>query len=126
MMGPLLVLYIAASFLHFAHNAAQLDAYPNMFSFLTPLLVMVTWGTQMTIGLVGWVVLHRGHVRMGAGMIALCAVAGFDGLGHYALAPVRAHTPAMHLTIALEVASAAALLWCACSAWVGPRPLPSR
>ena len=50
---------------------------------------------------------------MGLFVIAVYAALGFDGLGHYALAPVSAHTTTMNVTIWLEVASAALLLFAA-------------
>ncbi|MGQ0651943.1 MAG: hypothetical protein ACT4P4_06695 [Betaproteobacteria bacterium] len=49
--------------------------------------------------------------RHGLALIALYAVLGFDGLAHYALAPLAQHTLAMNMTIWLEVAAAALLLF---------------
>src|SRR5688572_20589911 len=110
MLVAILLAYALASLLHFAHNAAFIDAYPNLPETLTPAVVMAVWGAEALIGLVGWLALRRGRVRAGLATIAAYAALGFDGLGHYALAPVSAHTRAMNLTIGLEVAAAAALL----------------
>src|SRR4051812_49110744 len=42
--------------------------------------------------------------------LAMYALLGFDGLGHYALAPVSLHTGTMNATIWLECGTAALLL----------------
>jgi hypothetical protein len=54
--------------------------------------------------------LLRGFRAAGLALIALYALLGFDGLLHYLLAPLAAHSVAMNLTIWIEVAAAAALL----------------
>ena len=109
-LGGLLIAYGAASLLHFAHTAAFAHAYPGLPAALTPAVVMGVWALQASIGMAGWTARRRGHRALGLAAIALYAALGFDGLGHYALAPVRAHTAAMNLTIALEAVAAAALL----------------
>jgi hypothetical protein len=43
-------------------------------------------------------------------LILLLAIFGFDGLGHYTLAPVSEHTVMMNATIWLEVLAAILLL----------------
>lgn len=107
----LLALYCATSFIHFAHNAQFLKDYPNMPAWLTPLQVYAVWLGEAMVGLVG-VALARTRLRLlGVFLIGVYATLGFDGLGHYWLAPMSAHTVAMNLTIWAEVLAAAALLW---------------
>jgi hypothetical protein len=105
----LLVVYAAASLLHFVHNAEFLADYPNMPGSITRPAVYWTWLGFAAIGLAGYLLLRRGQQATGLSLIALYAVLGFDSLGHYALAPVGAHTWAMNLTIWLEALAAAGL-----------------
>jgi hypothetical protein len=51
----------------------------------------------------------RGYRLAGLFFVAVYAALGLDSLGHYALAPMSAHTVAMNLTILLEVTTAALL-----------------
>jgi hypothetical protein len=55
--------------------------------------------------------LHRRGARM-VGFVLLCfyAAVGLDGLLHYTLAPMDAHTHGMNFTIWFEVAVASILL----------------
>jgi hypothetical protein len=110
LVGGLLLAYGAASLLHFGHNAAFAHAYPNLPAGLTAPRILVVWVAEASIALAGWIAVGRGHARAGLAAIALYAALGFDGLGHYALAPVSAHSLAMNLTIALEAVTAGALL----------------
>jgi hypothetical protein len=61
----------------------------------------------------GYLLVHRGYQFFGLFVIAVYAALGFDGLGHYTLAPVSAHTATMNVTIWLEVATAALVLFAA-------------
>jgi hypothetical protein len=83
----LVLVYGAASLLHFAHNAAYLHEYPNLPASLTASGVGAAW----------------------CGVTAVGAL-GFGGLDHYAVAPIAAHSIMMNLTILGEVAAASALL----------------
>jgi len=67
------------------------------------------WLGVASIGGAGFAAYRLGWRRAGLALLALCAALGFDGLLHYALAPVSAHTAATNLTIGFEVAAAAAL-----------------
>jgi hypothetical protein len=109
---PLLILllaYGAASLVHYAHNAEFLADYPNMPAWLSRAKVYVAWFGVTAIGALGYLLVRRGHQLGGLCVIAVYAALGFDGLGHYRLAPLSAHTAAMNLTIWLEVATAALL-----------------
>jgi hypothetical protein len=98
-----LALYAAASLAHHVHNAEFLDHYPAMPAWLTRAGVYLFWLGATAIGVLGYWLGNR----------ALLAIYGLYGIGvlaHYALAPLSAHTPAMHFTIGLEAATAVALL----------------
>ena len=100
---PALVLYAAASLLHHVHNAELLDQYPSMPPWLSRIGVYVAWLGATAIGILGYWLRRRG-------LLAAYGCYGLGVLAHYAVAPVSAHTPMMHLTIGLEAAAAAALL----------------
>jgi len=106
----LLLLYGAASFVHFVHNAEFLADYPNMPASWSRTGVYGAWFAMTAIGLIGLLLVVRG-LRI-AGLLFVVAYAGFglDSLGHYALAPMAAHTAAMNATIIAEVTTAAMLL----------------
>ena len=105
-----LALYCLASLLHFAHNAEFAAEYPNLPASLTRGTIYGAWLGIASIGAVGCLLLWRGYQIAGLAVIALYAALGFDGLLHYDLAPVSAHSGMMNFTIWLEVAAAAALL----------------
>jgi hypothetical protein len=109
-LTALLAAYTGASLLHFVHNAEFLADYPNMPSSISRAAVYWTWLGQACIGAAGYALLLRGFRAAGLSLIALYALLGFDGLLHYLLAPLAAHSVAMNLTIWSEVAAAAALL----------------
>ena len=109
---PLLILllaYGAASLVHYAHNAEFLADYPNMPAWLSRAKVYVAWFGVTAIGVLGYLLVRRGHQLGGLCVIAVYAAIGFDGLAHYRLAPLSAHTATMNLSIWLEVATAALL-----------------
>ncbi len=105
-----LAVYCAASLLHYAHNAAFVDEYPNMPAWLSSAMIYGAWMGVTAVGLAGYLLVWRGYQVAGFAVIAIYAVLGFDGLGHYGLAPVSAHLAMMNFTIWLEVATAALLL----------------
>ena len=105
----LVLLHAAASLLHFVHNAAFLDDYPNMPDWVSPAGIYTVWFAEASIGALGVMLLLRGR-KAGLVLTAIYAVLGLGGLDHYTLAPVSAHTVAMNATIWLETATAVALL----------------
>ena len=110
---PLLALvlaYAAASFFHHAHNAAYLSDYPNMPAWLTPAGVYVAWLATTAVGVAGYLLLRSGFRLAGLGTIALYGALGLYGLAHYGVAPASAHSPTMHLTIALEATTGTLVL----------------
>jgi hypothetical protein len=105
----LLLLYGAASFAHFAHNAEFLTEYPNLPGWLTRVQVYAVWLGITAVGVLGWCLLRVAR-RLGLAVLALYAVVGFDGLLHYTRAPMAAHTGTMNVTIWSEVVAAALVL----------------
>jgi hypothetical protein len=100
----------AATLFHHVHNAAFLAEYPNMPASLTPAGVYLAWLGATVIGFAGYIFLRRGSRWIGTGLLVAYGCYGLDGLVHYLLAPVSAHTLAMNLSIAAEAAAATALL----------------
>jgi hypothetical protein len=109
-IGRLLLVQLAASLLHFAHNAEYLADYPNLPAWLGRADVYLTWLGLAAIGALGFVLCRIGWRLAGLTLIGVYAVSGFDGLLHYTRAPFAAHTTAMNFTIWFEVAAAALLL----------------
>ena len=105
----LLLLYAAASLLHFAHNAERLSLYPNLPPALTRARVYGAWCALGALGLLGYGLYRRGSARLGLALLLLYALCGFDGLLHYQRAPFAAHSPSMNFTILTEVCAAALL-----------------
>jgi hypothetical protein len=62
-----------------------------------------------SIGLAGYLLMRRGHQFWGLAVVAIYAMLGFDGLLHYTLAPMGAHSWGMNLSIWFEVVTAAVL-----------------
>ena len=106
----LMVLYGAASLFHFVHNATYIQAYPNLPAWITPVGVYVLWCVTAAIGVVGYWLYRSVSRRLGLVVIAVYALFGIDGLDHYMLAPMAAHTFAMNASILTEVTAAALLL----------------
>jgi len=106
----LMVAYAVASLVHFAHNAEFLADYPNMPAWLSSAKVYLAWLGVTAVGVFGYLLVRRGFWRAGLFVIGVYAALGFDGLAHYGLAPMAAHTATMNFTIWLEVAMAALLL----------------
>jgi len=109
-LALLVLLYGAASLLHFAHNAEYLALYPNLPPTWTRAEVYLAWVLVTLPGVAGLVLYRRGRARSGLALLAAWALLGFAGLLHYTRAPFGAHGVAMNLTICLEVAAAACLL----------------
>jgi hypothetical protein len=100
----------AATLLHHVHNAAFLHDYPSMPDWISPLGVYAAWFAATTIGLTGYALLRRGRRIAGYALLIAYGCYGLDGLTHYALAPMAAHTASMNLTIWIEAFAGAALL----------------
>lgn len=107
----LVLVHVAATLVHFAHNATFLADYPNMPGWISPAGIYGVWLAEAAIGAAGVILLLRGRT-IGLALIAIYAMLGFAGLDHYALAPMSAHTLAMNATIWLETATGALLLAC--------------
>lgn len=105
-----LVAYAAASLVHYGHNAEFLGDYPNLPAWLSRTRVYAAWFGVTAVGLVGYLLVRARHNLVGLLVLAVYGLLGLDGLGHYAVAPLSAHTPTMNFTIWLEVAAAVVLL----------------
>jgi uncharacterized membrane protein len=108
----LMLAYGAASLLHFTHNAQFAREYPNFPDTITALQVYGAWLVVGATGLAGYLLMRFGQRMPGLIVTAVYAGLGFDGLLHYTLAPLSAHSFAMNFTILTEVALAV-LLECA-------------
>jgi hypothetical protein len=114
---PLLFLFAAyflSSLGHFAHNAEFLCEYPNLPEWLTRAKVYLFWITITSVGVIGYLFVRSGYMRFGLALIAIYAALGFDGLGHYAVAPFAWHSFGANFTIISEVVAAGALLFGTC------------
>src|SRR5205085_2414880 len=105
-----LLAYAGASLIHFSHNAEFLSAYPNLPMWWTTADVYAAWLGVSAVGVAGYWLLVGGHRLTGLLMLAFYALTGFAGLGHYAVAPMAAHTLTMNLSIWFEVATASAVV----------------
>jgi hypothetical protein len=119
-----MIVYGAASLVHFVHNAVYLDAYPNLPAWLTPFGVYAAWLVIAAIGAAGYWMLRNLSAVAGLALIAIYAILGFGGLDHYAVAPMSAHSMAMNVTILGEAVAASVLLLVV--AWRVLRGVPVR
>jgi len=109
-LAGLLLAYGLASLIHFTHNAEYLADYPNLPQTWTRAGVYLAWLGMTAVGIAGWLLVSRGRVLAGLGVLAIYAALGIDSLGHYVVAPPGAHTAAMNSTIFIEVCAAALVL----------------
>jgi len=106
----LLMIYAAASLIHFTHNAEFLADYPNLPRSWSAAEVYLAWVGMTLVGVVGWSLLSRGLVVAGLLALVVYAALGLDSLGHYVLAPLWAHSRAMNASILAEVTAAGCVL----------------
>ena len=110
LLPGLLLLYLAASLVHFTHNAEFLGDYPNLPPWLTRTGVYLAWLGQTSIGVLGYVLYRSGWRLFGLALLVVYAGCGFDGLLHYTPAPFDSHTATMNFTIGFELVAAALVL----------------
>jgi hypothetical protein len=106
----LIAAYFLTSLGHFAHNAEFLCEYPNLPAWLTRAKVYAAWLAIASVGLVCLILTKNKLITTGLLLFATYAAIGFDGLGHYAVAPMAHRTLSANITILSEVAVAALLL----------------
>lgn len=106
----LLLVYGAASLVHFIHNAEFIAEYPGLPPTWTRAGIYGAWLAMTAVGITGWILVARRFERAGLLLLAVYAILGLDSLGHYVVAPVSAHSLAMNSTILLEVTAAALVL----------------
>ena len=109
-LTTLMLAYGAASLLHFIHNAQFVRDYPNFPDTVTALQVYGVWLIVAATGLAGYLLMRLGQRVVGLVVTGVYAGFGFNGLLHYKLAPMSAHSFAMNSTILTEVVLAAVLL----------------
>ena len=102
--------YFLTSLGHFSHNAEFICEYPNLPAWLTRAQVYAVWAAITSVGALGLLLMRRKYVATGLLLLAVYAALGFDGLGHYALAPIELHPLLANVTILSEVVAAALLL----------------
>lgn len=110
-LRALLLIFAAASLVHFIHNAEFLGDYPNLPRSWSRADIYLAWVGITLVGAAGWLLLTRGLVLLGLSVLATYAGLGLDSLGHYVLAPLAAHTAAMNATILAEVTAAGCVLF---------------
>jgi len=106
----ILIVYCSASLLHFLHNGVYIDEYPNLPDWISAGGVYITWFGITGIGIVGYLLIYYGKRFIGLVICAVYGAIGLDGLGHYSLAPISAHTFTMNFTIWLEAITAMIVL----------------
>jgi hypothetical protein len=102
--------YFLTSLGHFSHNAEFICEYPNLPAWLTSAQVYAVWAGITSVGVSGLLLMRKKFVATGLLLVAAYAALGFDGLGHYALAPIEFHPLMANVTILSEVFAAALLL----------------
>ena len=110
MLLVLMIVYGAASLLHFVHNALYIQEYPNLPKWITPLGVYASWCGIAAVGALGYWLYRKVSHTFGLVVSAVYALLGFGGLDHYVIAPIGAHSIAMNATIVAELSAAFALL----------------
>jgi hypothetical protein len=109
-LPALLLLYGAASLVHFAHNAEFLADYPNLPAWLMRAQVYAVWLGITALGVLGYLLARARYPRLGLSLLTVYAALGLDGLAHYSRAPFAAHTAGMNFTILFEVVAAVLVL----------------
>lgn len=102
--------YFLTSLGHFSHNAEFICEYPNLPAWLTRAQVYAVWAAITTVGATGLLLMRKKYMPAGLLLMAVYAALGFDGLGHYAVAPMELHPLMANVTILSEVFAAALLL----------------
>ncbi|CAN7316200.1 hypothetical protein [Polaromonas sp. LjRoot131] len=102
--------YFLTSLGHFSHNAEFICEYPNLPAWLTRAQVYAVWAAITSVGALGLLLMRKKYMTAGLLLLAIYAALGFDGLGHYAVAPLELHPLMANVTILSEVAAAALLL----------------
>ena len=102
--------YFLTSLGHFSHNAEFICEYPNLPAWLTRAQVYAVWAAITSVGAMGLLLMRKKYMATGLLLLAVYAALGFDGLGHYAVAPLELHPLMANVTILSEVVVAALLL----------------
>jgi hypothetical protein len=106
----ILLVYCSASLFHFVHNAVYIEEYPNLPAWITVAGIYVTWLGITAIGIVGYLLVRHEYQLIGLLTVGVYGALGLDGLAHYHLAPVSAHSFTMNLSIWSEAVTAVAVV----------------
>lgn len=106
----LITINVAASMLHYTHYFIFYSTYPNGTAWLSPPRVDLAWFAISIIGVIGYVLFKRHRFTWSFLCLYLYGLLGLASLGHYALAPVAAHTFAANVLILSSAGAAAVLL----------------
>jgi hypothetical protein len=104
-----LLMYFAASLLHFAHNAEFIAQYPNLPTSWSRSDVYLAWCFLTMVGIAGYISYARSRSLAGLTLLATYAALGFGGLLHYTRAPLLRHSLMMNMTIWAEATTASLL-----------------
>ena len=72
----MMIVYAAASWLHFAHNAIFVRDYPNLPRWITPLGIWLSWCAIAALGATGYWLYRQVSRRTGLLLIGLYALLG--------------------------------------------------
>lgn len=106
----ILLAYCSASLFHFVHNAVYIEEYPNLPAWISVAGIYLTWLGITAIGIIGYWLLRSGKRLIGLLTLGVYGAIGLDGLAHYSLAPISAHTFTMNLSIWSEAVTAVVVL----------------
>jgi hypothetical protein len=106
----LLLVYCSASLFHFVHNEIYIADYPNLPAWISAAGIYITWFGVTFIGIIGYLLIRFGKELIGLVTVAVYAAFSLDGLAHYSLAPISAHTFTMNLSIWSEAVTAVVVI----------------
>lgn len=98
-----ITVYCSVCLYLFMRNMVFIDEYPNMPDWISTIGVTIAWIGITCIGLVCWLLILRDKRFIGLIAIVGYGALSFNGLGHYSLEPVSAHTYIVNLAIWIEV-----------------------
>jgi hypothetical protein len=117
-LSGLVLLYAAASLLHFWHNAEYIAFYPNLPGWLTRGTVYGAWLAVTAVGVAAGGMWLLGWRVAAAVVMGVYGLLGLGGLAHYGLALCSEHTLTTNLTIWFEAVAGLAVAGAA-ARWIG-------
>jgi len=105
----LVIANVAASVLHYVDNVVFFSQYPEP-AWATPHLIDAFWFVMTPFAVAGYLLVRRGAVVWGGGVLYLYAGMSLLVLGHYRFAAIGSVPFRINLFILLETVLAAALI----------------